>query len=56
MENTIKIKKAINSHKEVYGDSDSVLKLDLNQEENSIFDAGYLEGMREALRLINNKR
>tara|TARA_R100000005_G_C4791982_1_gene88308 strand:- start:69 stop:239 length:171 start_codon:yes stop_codon:yes gene_type:complete len=55
MTNTIKIKKAINSHKEIYGDSDSVLKLDLNQEENSIFDAGYLEGLKRALRLINNK-
>jgi|TARA_R100000482_G_C5120373_1_gene145400 hypothetical protein len=55
MENIMKIKRAINSHKDIYGDSDSILKLDLNQEQNSIFDAGYLEGLREALRLINSK-
>jgi|TARA_R100000482_G_C5125391_1_gene148423 hypothetical protein len=50
--NKSNLTKAINEHKDLYGDSDLVLKLDLENLENHIFNAGYLEGMREALRII----
>ena len=46
------IKTAIYQHKDSYGDNDEIIKLDLDSQENAIFNAGYLEGLREALRLV----
>ena len=46
------IKTAICEHKESYGDNDEIMKFDLNSQENAIFNAGYLEGLREALRIV----
>ena len=56
MENIMKIEKAINSHIKMYGDSDAILELDLDEQENSIFDAGYLEGLKRALGLMSEKK
>ena len=46
------IKTAICEHKELYGDNDEIMKFDLDSQENAIFNAGYLEGLREALRIV----